>query len=95
VIFLSTPVVSRYFVHARVLYMNIPATGKTVKYSGIAIFRIANGKIEEQWQEADAVGLMQQLSEGTSQSVTEPLGRRETESLQHQREATPPIEEVR
>lgn len=89
-------VVVRYTVRAthKGDFMNIPATGKPVKYSGIAIFRIANGKIVEQWQEADVVGLMQQLSENTSQTVTEPLGRRETESLQHQREVTPPVEEI-
>ena len=90
-------VVVRYTVRAthQGAFMNMPATGKPVKYSGIAIFRIANGKIVEQWQEADVMGLMQQLGESTSQTVTEPLGRRETETLQHQREVTPPIEEVR
>jgi predicted ester cyclase len=33
----------------------MPATGKLVKYTGIAIFRIANGKIVEQWQEASGI----------------------------------------
>ena len=56
---------------------------------------ITNGKIVEQWQGADVMGLLQQLGESTSQTVTEPLGRRETETLQHQRGITPPIEEVR
>ena len=89
-------VVVRYTVGAthKEAFMNIPATGKQVKYSGIAIFRIAGGKIVEQWQEADVMGLLQQLGESTSQTVTEPLGRRETEGLQYQRELTPPIEEI-
>jgi predicted ester cyclase len=41
--------------------MNIPATGKPVAYMGIAIFRIAGGKIVEQWQVADQMELLQQL----------------------------------
>jgi steroid delta-isomerase-like uncharacterized protein len=40
---------------------NIPATGKPVKWTGITIVRIADGKIVEQWQETDQLGLMQQL----------------------------------
>jgi len=74
--------------------MNMPATGKPVKYSGIAIFRIANGKIAEQWQESDVVGLMQQLGESTAQPQTEPLGQKQTEGLQHQVNITSPIEEA-
>ena len=72
-----------------------PATGKPVKYTGITIVRIANGKIVEQWQEADVVGLMQQLGESTAQPRTEPLGQQQTEGLQHQVNVTSPIEEVR
>src|SRR5438270_11958284 len=52
------------------------ATGKPVEYSGMAIFRIADGKVVEQWQVADQWGLMQQITSSTAQSVTEPLGRR-------------------
>ena len=76
-------------------FMGIPATGKPVEYSGMAIFRIADGKIVEQWQVADQWGLMQQITSSTAQSVTEPLGRRETEGLQHQVQVTPPLEESR
>src|SRR5438874_1329389 len=63
--------------------------------TGIAIFRIANRKIAEQWQEADVVGLMQQLGESTAQPLTEPLGQQQTEGLQHQVNVTSPIEEAR
>ncbi len=41
--------------------MGIPATGKTVEVSSIAIWRIENGKVVEEWQEADMLGFMQQF----------------------------------
>ena len=36
-------------------------TGKQVVYTGITINRLANGKIVEDWFEADILGLMQQI----------------------------------
>jgi len=42
-------------------FMGIPATGKTFEYSGIAISHIENGKIVEDKEEFDMLGLMQQL----------------------------------
>jgi steroid delta-isomerase-like uncharacterized protein len=42
-------------------FMGIPATGKRLSLTGIAIDRIANGKIVESWSEWDMMGLMQQL----------------------------------
>jgi steroid delta-isomerase-like uncharacterized protein len=89
-------VVVRYTVRAthQGAFMNMLATGKPVQYTGIAIFRVADGKIAEQWQEADALGMMQQLGESTSQTVTEPLGLQTTEGLQHQN-VTSPKEEIR
>jgi len=41
--------------------MGIPATGKPMTITGFDYFRIANGKIAEMWQEADQLGMMQQL----------------------------------
>jgi steroid delta-isomerase-like uncharacterized protein len=41
--------------------MGIAATGKSFTISGIAIYRIANGKIQEEWDYSDMLGLMQQL----------------------------------
>ena len=38
-----------------------PATGKQITTSWIAIFRVADGKIVEQWAVSDALGQMQQL----------------------------------
>ncbi len=39
----------------------IPPTGKAIKTTGINIFRIADGKIVEHWNNADDLGVMQQL----------------------------------
>lgn len=39
----------------------IPPTGKQVTYAGIAIFRIAEGKIVDGWVLGDMYGLMKQL----------------------------------
>ena len=41
--------------------MGLPPTGKRVVYTGIDIFRIADGKIVERWGEVDMLGLLQQL----------------------------------
>ena len=42
-------------------YLGIPATGNKVKVSSILIFRIQNGKIIEEREEADMLGAMMQL----------------------------------
>ncbi len=42
-------------------FMGIPATGKKVLVMGIAIYRVARGKIAEAWVAWDAMGLMHQL----------------------------------
>jgi steroid delta-isomerase-like uncharacterized protein len=42
-------------------FMGIPPTGKALKVTAMEMFRIADGKIVEQWVEADFLGLMQQL----------------------------------
>ena len=41
--------------------MGIPATGKRIEMTGIGIQRIAGGKIVEEWNESDQMGMMQQL----------------------------------
>jgi steroid delta-isomerase-like uncharacterized protein len=41
--------------------MGIPATGKRIEMTGISIQRIAGGKIVEEWDESDQMGMMQQL----------------------------------
>ena len=42
-------------------FQGIPPTGKELSLTSTDIYRIANGKIVEQWFEADFTGLMQQL----------------------------------
>jgi steroid delta-isomerase-like uncharacterized protein len=42
-------------------YMGIPPTGKRIKVSWIAIYRVADGKLAEHWQHIDELGLRQQL----------------------------------
>ena len=42
-------------------FLGAPATGKQVTATGMAIFRIANGRIVEHWGENDTIGVMQQL----------------------------------
>lgn len=42
-------------------FMGIPATGRAVNVSGMAIHRIADGQLVEGWNNWDALGLLQQL----------------------------------
>lgn len=42
-------------------FMGIPPSGTVAESSGITIFRIADGRIAEEWSESDMLGLMQQL----------------------------------
>jgi steroid delta-isomerase-like uncharacterized protein len=41
--------------------MGIPATGQSVEYRVIEIFRIADGRIAEHWQQSDTLTMFQQL----------------------------------
>ncbi len=47
-------------------FRGIAPTGKQVEYSGIAIDRIANGKIVEMWHLSDGLGLLQQIGAAPS-----------------------------
>src|SRR5919201_2483348 len=42
-------------------FMGIPPTGKQIRWTGIEIDRIKDGKVVESWPNADNLGLMQQL----------------------------------
>jgi len=44
-------------------FMGIPATGRQVRMSGMIISRIADGRIAEEWEIYDAMGMMQQLGQ--------------------------------
>jgi steroid delta-isomerase-like uncharacterized protein len=41
--------------------LGVPPTGRYVQLAGISIFRLAQGKIAEQWEQLDRLALMQQL----------------------------------
>jgi hypothetical protein len=42
--------------------LGIPATGKQLRVGGISIFRLAQGRIAEHWEQLDRLALMQQLA---------------------------------
>jgi predicted ester cyclase len=42
-------------------FMGIPATGKEITLTGISIDRLAGGQFAERWDNADTLGMMQQL----------------------------------
>jgi steroid delta-isomerase-like uncharacterized protein len=42
-------------------FQGLPPTGKVATSSGITIFRIADGRIVEEWSESDMLGLLQQV----------------------------------
>jgi steroid delta-isomerase-like uncharacterized protein len=56
-------VVNRWTGHGTHLadLMGLPATGKAVTLEGITVFRIAAGKVVEEWTQADQLSLMRQL----------------------------------
>jgi predicted ester cyclase len=41
--------------------LGVPPTGKRFRISAISIYRLAEGKVAEQWEQGDLLGLMQQL----------------------------------
>lgn len=43
------------------VFQGLPPTGKGVTFTGSDTFRLAGGKIAEQWADLDALGLMRQL----------------------------------
>lgn len=42
-------------------YLGVPPTGRRVTMSGIAVYRIAGGKIVEEWSQADRLDFHRQL----------------------------------
>jgi steroid delta-isomerase-like uncharacterized protein len=44
-------------------FMGFPATGRQVRLSGMVISRVAQGKVAEEWEIYDAMGMMRQLGE--------------------------------
>jgi steroid delta-isomerase-like uncharacterized protein len=42
-------------------FMGIAATGKQISFRGIHIYRVGDGKLQEEWENWDTLGLMRQL----------------------------------
>ena len=47
--------------HTGEAFMNIPASNQTITFTGISIYRIANGKIVEHWANMDLFGMLVQM----------------------------------
>ncbi len=45
-------------------FRGIPATGKQIDVSGINLYRIEDGKIAEEWEQMDSLGMLRQLGVG-------------------------------
>ena len=45
-------------------FFGIPPTGKELEWTSIAIFQLAEGKIQARWEIADVNGILQQLGAG-------------------------------
>lgn len=41
--------------------MGIPPSGKRVEVSGISIYRVADGKVTDEWTHSAELGMLQQL----------------------------------
>jgi steroid delta-isomerase-like uncharacterized protein len=44
-------------------FLGVPATGREVEYTSIEIYRVAGGKLAEEWISSDLASLMRQLTE--------------------------------
>ena len=42
-------------------FMGIPPTGRHISINGTSVYRIAGGKVADEWTQADMLGLMTQL----------------------------------
>lgn len=45
-------------------FAGVPATGNRVEVTGISIYRVADGKVTDEWAQPDMLGMMQQLGVG-------------------------------
>jgi steroid delta-isomerase-like uncharacterized protein len=55
------------------IFMGIASTGRKVTMTGMCIDRIVNGKIVEEWEEWDSLGMMRQLGLVPHVKVAEPV----------------------
>jgi steroid delta-isomerase-like uncharacterized protein len=45
-------------------FLGVPPTGRTIHVPGTGIFRVADGKIAEEWMLEDFLGIYQQITQG-------------------------------
>lgn len=45
-------------------FRGIPATGAQIRVSGINMYRLEGGKIADEWEQMDSVGMLQQMGVG-------------------------------
>ena len=62
-------------------FKGIPPTGRRVKFNGISILRLADGKVVEEWWAFDVFGLMQQLTAVSDKETIRELARRGFEDI--------------
>jgi len=55
------------------MFMGFAPTGRNVAITGVCIDRIVNGKIVEEWEEWDSLGMMRQLGLVSELKVSEPV----------------------
>jgi steroid delta-isomerase-like uncharacterized protein len=49
-------------------FQGIPPTGKQISFIGMDFLTIIDGKVEEEWESLDVMGLMQQIGAGPGES---------------------------
>ena len=71
-------------------FQGIPATGRTIRLTGIDILRVADGRVVERWASSDELGLLQQLvdrREGNRRSPREDAASAERRRADRRRQA--------
>ena len=52
-------------------FLGVPGTGHELRWKGLAMFRIADGKIAERWFNSDSVSIVRQLGLATARLPSE------------------------
>lgn len=71
-------------------FLGIPATGRSVTFTGTDIYRLVDGKIVELWHVEDILGLLQQLGAVPNMPGAQPPGSTGRSSRSQPRASTPP-----
>jgi len=46
-------------------FHGIPASGKAISVCGINLYRVSSGRVAEEWEQMDTIGMLRQLGVGT------------------------------